>query len=67
MVTIIKMSQDIDISSVSDGFNISLSTADCIRNFSNDISRFYLNAASENSNLFDLLKSFSSSEELVTD
>lgn len=44
MVTIIKMQNDIDIASVSDGFNISLSTADCIKNFSNDLTRFYLDS-----------------------
>ena len=42
MVTILKMQSDVEIANVHEGFNISLSTADCIKNMSNDISRLYM-------------------------
>ena len=42
MVTILKMENDISAQNISDGFNISLSTADCSRHLSNDISKLYL-------------------------
>ena len=65
MVTILKMQSDIEINTVSDGFNISLSTADCIKNMGNDISSLYLPAAEDNPGLSSLLKSLRSSDELV--
>ena len=62
MVTILKMQSDIEISNVQDGFNISLSTADCVRNLSNDISRLYLSASADNPGLHNLFKSLRSPE-----
>lgn len=62
MVTILKMQPDVDISNVHDGFNISLSTADCIKNMSNDISRFYMPSSVENVGLHNLFKSLRSNE-----
>ena len=65
MVTILKMQADIEMSAVADGFNISLSTADCIRNMSNDIHNLYLPAAEDSPGLLSLFKSLRSSDELV--
>lgn len=60
MVTILKMQADVEISNVHDGFNISLSTADCIKNMSNDISRLYMPASLDNPGLYNLFKSLRS-------
>lgn len=66
MVTILKMQQDIEMATVADGFNISLSTADCVRNMANDISSLYLPAAEDNPGLATLLKGLRSSDQLVS-
>ena len=65
MVTILKMQPDIEIATVADGFNISLSTADCIKNMGNDISHLYLPAAENNQGLATLLKGLRTSDSLV--
>lgn len=62
MVTILKLYADIDMANVSDGFNISLSTADCIKNMANDISRLYLPSSSKNLGLQNLFKSLKSND-----
>ena len=60
------MENDITPHNLSDGFNISLSTADCSRHLSTDISRLYLHQTEENSNIYSLLKPLKAQEELVS-
>lgn len=62
MVTILKIQHDIDMAHVHEGFNVSLSTADCSRNLSNDISKVYMQSVDEGSDLFNLLKSLKDSD-----
>jgi hypothetical protein len=59
------MQHDVDIANVQDAFNISLSTADCVKNLGNDITRIYLPASVDNVGLNNLFKSFKIGEELV--
>lgn len=55
------------MANISDSFNISLSTADCLKNMANDISRLYLPASQNNSGLHNLFKSLKSNDELTID
>jgi hypothetical protein len=42
MVTILKLNLEVNNSNLADSYNISLSTADCLKNFENDLTRVYL-------------------------
>jgi hypothetical protein len=56
MATIIKLNLEVNSSNLADSYNISLSTADCLRNFANDLARAYLPSLSErNENLRGLM------------
>jgi hypothetical protein len=65
MVTILKLSSDVDASNVGDGFSISLSSADCLKNMANEISRLYLPASEENPGVCALLRALKGNDGLV--
>ena len=44
MVTILKVNLEVTTTNLTDSYNISLSTADCLRNLSSDLNRYYLPA-----------------------
>lgn len=47
MATIIKINLEVNSSNLADSYNISLTTADCLRNFASDLAKAYLPALSE--------------------
>ena len=47
MVTILKINLEVTPANLTDSYNISLSTADCLRNLASDLNRYYLPALSE--------------------
>lgn len=47
MVTVLKLNLEVNSSNLADSYNISLSTADCLRNFANDLARIYMPALGE--------------------
>ena len=56
MATIIKLNLEVNSSNLADSYNISLTTADCLRNFASDLAKAYLPALSErNENLRGLM------------
>jgi hypothetical protein len=65
MVTVLKMNHDVTPNNLIDGFNISLSTADCSRHLANDISAVYLHQTADNPNIYQLLKSLKADDGLV--
>jgi hypothetical protein len=71
MATVIKLSLEVNSANLADCYSISLSTADCLRNFANDLARAYLPALTErNENLRGLMtgikKVIANEEELVS-
>ena len=42
MVTVLKINLEVNTTNLADSYNISLSTADCLRNFENDLAKVYL-------------------------
>lgn len=49
MVTILKLNLEVNNSNLADSYNISLSTADCLRNFESDLTSVYLPGLDEKS------------------
>ena len=47
MATIIKINLEVNSSNLADSYNISLTTAACLRNFASDLAKAYLPALSE--------------------
>jgi hypothetical protein len=71
MVTVLKLNLEVNSSNLADSYNISLSTADCLRNFANDLTRIYMPSLGERSeNIRSLMsgitKTLVAEEELVS-
>lgn len=70
MATVIKLSLEVTSANIADSYSISLASADCLKNFANDIGRAYLPALGErNENLRGLMtgikKAIANEEDLV--
>lgn len=70
MATVIKLSLEVNSANLADCYSISLATADCLRNFANDLAKAYLPSLNERSeNLRGLMtgvrKTIANEEELV--
>lgn len=70
MVTVLKLSLEVNNSNLADSYSISLSTADCLRNFASDLARIYLPSLGDrNDNLKALMgsinKTLAADEQLV--
>ena len=58
MATILKLNLEVNNTNLADSYNISLSTADCLRNLENDLARDYLPSLGEsNENMRGLMTS----------
>jgi hypothetical protein len=58
MVSILKINLEVNNSNLADSYNISLSTADCLRNFEHDLANIYLPSLGEsNENMRGLMTS----------
>lgn len=47
MVTVLKLNLEVNSSNLADSYNISLSTADCLRNFATDLAQIYMPSLGE--------------------
>lgn len=70
MATVIKLSLEVTSANIADCYSISLASADCLKNFANDLQRAYLPALGErNENLRGLMtgikKAIANEEDLV--